>query len=80
VGLFHKIDDAFVITLSKGVFRQVEVYHREQRVYAKHGSGYIRLLGARCTSTPNVSWDELDDPNDLIDKTGGRFGAPQYTH
>lgn len=58
--LFHVIDDAQAILHSKGQYRQVPMYHRGAKVYAKWGASFIRLLGNGCTSHPNVRWDEYE--------------------
>lgn len=58
--LFHVVDGAQAILHSKGVFRQTAVFHREGRIYAKWGGGYVRLGAANSTSVPHVSWRALD--------------------
>lgn len=60
--LFHIIEDAHVILLSKGVFRQAKVYWRGDRLYAGWGSGFIRIGGRGETSCPSVSYETLDLP------------------
>jgi len=57
--LFHAIDDAVVILRSKGVYKQVKAYTRKGYVYAKHGSGFVRLT-KRGTGLPNVNVDDFD--------------------
>ncbi|WP_299663868.1 hypothetical protein [uncultured Ruegeria sp.] len=57
---FTAITDAFGIIYSKGVYRQVPLYIRGERIYAKSGSGFIRLLQGGGTSAPNTKWYELD--------------------
>lgn len=57
---FHKVDEGAVITLSKGVWRQSDLYRRECNLYAKHGAGFIRLFKGGGTSIPTVSWKALD--------------------
>lgn len=56
---FHVIDDAVVILRSKGVYKQVKAYERNDRIYAAYGSGYISLSKSG-TSAPNVSVDEYE--------------------
>ena len=63
--LFHVIDDAQAIVRSRGVYRQVKVYHRGGKVYAGHGNGFIRLHAHNGTSAPNISWVGLDLPSGL---------------
>lgn len=60
--LFHIIDDAVCILRSKGVYKQVKVYHRAGKLYAAHGAGFISLRAQKNTSLPNVLWDDLEVP------------------
>lgn len=39
--LFHKIEGACVVLLSKGVYRQVDAYQRNDELFARWGSGFI---------------------------------------
>lgn len=62
---FTVIDEVNVITVCKGVYRQVAAYRRQKTkgkyyVYAKHGSGYVILYENGTTSNPNIRWDETD--------------------
>lgn len=57
---FTAIPDAQAITLSKGVYRQVPVFQRDSKIYARHGNGFIRLMQGGTSSHPNVRWAELD--------------------
>lgn len=61
--LFHVIEDSAVILRSNGVFKQGKCFSRDGRVYAAHGSGFIKLFKhQKGTSTPRVSWDEVQLP------------------
>ena len=55
--LFHIIEGAQVILRSRGVYFQRELYYRGDRMFAKHGGGYIRLGPDDSTSAPAVSWE-----------------------
>lgn len=69
---FHIIDDHAVILYSKGVYRQVKLYRRENKLYAAHGSGFIQLRGNGGTSNPNISWQDTSYPY-----IKGRLGHPE---
>lgn len=58
--LFHIIEGAQAVLASRGVYRQAPLYRREDRIYAKFGSGFVRLDQCFGTSAPNVSWRSLD--------------------
>jgi hypothetical protein len=58
--LFHRIDDAQCIVRQKGgVFRQAELYRRKDRIYVKHGGGFLRVLApfdqTYGTTSPSVN-------------------------
>jgi len=75
--LFHTINDAQIILYSKGVFKQVSLFHRGEDLFAKHGSGFIRVMRKGDTSAPSVSWIDMSD-HDEIKCDGGRFNAPRW--
>ena len=64
---FSIIPEGQAIINTKGVYRQVAIYQRASSInegrkilYAKFGSGFIRLLQGGATSNPNVRWHEID--------------------
>lgn len=73
--LFHQVDDMQVILRRKGgVFSQAKVYtrsvDRERRLFAGVSGGFVMLLGNGGTSSPDVSWLDLDDPQNRAVKSG----------
>lgn len=75
--LFHCVEDVQCITYFRGVYHQVPVFQRGNRLYAKHGSGFIRLEGNKGTSCPSVMWHDLDS-HVLIRPGESRWVAPTY--
>ena len=57
---FSDIQDGQAITLTGGVYRQVGIAVRDGRIYAKQGSGYVRLSQYGATSSPKVRWHDID--------------------
>lgn len=57
---FHVADEAAVIMRSKGVFRQAKVFLRGKDIYAGHGGGFVRLYKGGGTSSPALSWVDID--------------------
>lgn len=58
---FHKIEEAAVILKGKkGIFRQANVYHRGEHVFAGYGGGFVRLISGGSTTNPDVSWIDLE--------------------
>ncbi|MGB1216148.1 MAG: hypothetical protein ACPG4X_22500 [Pikeienuella sp.] len=57
---FSAIPEGQAIVHSRGVYRQVAIYERAGRVYARYGAGYVKLSQGGSTSHPNVRWAEID--------------------
>lgn len=57
--MFTKVEAAYAIIVSKGVYRQVDVYERGCRLFVKYGSGFIYLAQRNSTSVPGVRCDEV---------------------
>lgn len=72
-GLFHEIIDAQIVIKSKGVCKQVPLFHRGDRIYAKAAGGFIRL-GKEATSHMNWMVDGpivgLNDSDYEFDRVG----------
>jgi hypothetical protein len=68
---FTVIPEGQAIMVNRGVYRQVQVYVRSGKVYARHGSGYVRLIQGGSTSAPNIRWVEIDTPNGEYDERSG---------
>ena len=67
---FSSIDEGQAIVMSKGSYRQVPLYERGGRVYAKYGAGFVRLNKGGSTSNLAVRWSEYDAPNGVITEKG----------
>lgn len=76
--LFHVVEDAIIITRSKGVFKQVKVYRRGDKLFAAHGSGFIAFRQGGNTSHPDVFWVEVEGPGFCISLEGGEFNSPRF--
>ena len=76
---FHKVEDAVIILVSKGTFKQTEVYFRKGYLYAKHGGGFIRLQKhEKGTSCPNVNYDDIHLPFEPAYDEIGRMMLPSH--
>ena len=60
---FTVIPEGHAIVVTRGVYRQVPVYARGEKIYARNGGGYVRLIQGGSTSAPNIRWVEIDTPN-----------------
>ena len=68
--LFHKVEAAQAVLRSKGIYKQVDIYQRNDELFAKWGSGFISLRPRNGTSLPNVSWDVIDGVSYFENATG----------
>lgn len=69
--LFHRIDGAVCVLRSKGLYRQVDVYHWRGAVYVKYDSGFIGLRNVENgTTLPNVRWEHLEGVETKIGRLG----------
>ncbi len=59
MNLFTKIENGFVHLYSKGITKEVPLFVLGDHLYAKYGSGYIRLRGRKGTSVPTVTWEDV---------------------
>ncbi len=57
---FQEVQDGLVITLQKGIYRQSPLFQRDGYVFAKIGSGFVRLFKGGGTSVPTISWKDYD--------------------
>ena len=68
---FTAISEGQGIIHARGVYRQVALFERKGRVYARHGGGYVRLIQGGSTSSPNIRWAEIYTPNGEHDERSG---------
>ena len=63
---FSEIPEGQGIVTAGGVYRQVALFERAdaatgaRRIYAKYGSGYVRLNAGGTSSATRVRWTDLD--------------------
>lgn len=56
--MFVEIPDAIAITRQNGVFRQCKVFKHGERVFVRHGAGFVFIHGGD-TSAPTVRLEEI---------------------
>ena len=78
--LFHIIEGSAVILRSRGTYQQVSAYHRCGEIYAKRGSGFIKLTGKinpgnvfGTTTAPNVHYEHVEGSGIVEEKGKLRF-------
>ena len=64
--LFKPIEGSAVTICRRGIYYQTKVFERGGELYAKYGSGYIRLMKTGWTSHGDVKWTDVDLPVDML--------------
>lgn len=64
--LFTALPGDVAITLTNGVYRQVDLYTYEGRVFAKHGNGFIALRADGSTTLPRTRVMKHTIPEDRL--------------
>lgn len=59
MGLFSEVMGEVAVIIEGGVYKQVPLYVRDGYIYAKVGSGYIRLYQSGETSKPKCRLDTM---------------------
>ncbi len=59
--LFHIIEDSFAIIRCKGVWKQVKLFHKNGKLFAQYGNGFIKLYKYG-TSRPDIFVEDLITP------------------
>lgn len=57
---FTQIPGAVALIHARGTYRQADLYARGDRVYAKVGTGLIKLGISGATPAPTTRWSEYD--------------------
>lgn len=60
MSFFSIIEHGRAIIHCRGVYRQVPIYSRAGKIYAKYGGGLVKLAQGGSSSAPNVRWAEID--------------------
>ncbi len=57
---FKEVKGAYAITRSRsGLFRELVIYTYKKELYAKSGSGFVKLYANYCTSSDTVKWGKI---------------------
>ena len=70
---FKRREGDFAITVSNGVYKQVDVYEREGLLYAKEGSGFVQLIYDGSTTKSKTRLDLLSVETPLAMSWTGRI-------
>lgn len=59
-----------VLLKAGGVYKHADLAVREEIVYAKHGTGFVRLNSDHTTTKNKQWWDDLECEADIVSKYG----------
>lgn len=77
MGFFQQIEGEAAVIVERGVYRQVDVYQRDGYLYAKFGSGFVRLYADGSTTKAHCRLDTLSFEGALYKDALGRLcGSP----
>lgn len=85
MSFFKQVEGEAAILVNNGVFSQVDLYSRDGYLYAKHGSGFVRLYADGSTSKAKLRLDFMSFDETLYRDpmgrlcTGGIVGAKRLT-
>lgn len=78
MNFFTRVEDGHVIVRRGGVYRQADLFHRKEKLFARIGGGFIRLAAGGATSVTAVSWLEIDCGDaSYIEKNGAIAYVPE---
>lgn len=77
VSFFREVEGEAAIVVHNGVYRQVPVYTRDGYLYAKVGSGFVRLNADGSTTKHQVRLDFLSWTGPLHKDNLGRLCLPE---
>lgn len=69
MGLFQHVEGETAIIVERGVYRQVDVYIRDGILYAKSGSGFIKLNADGSTTKSHARLETLTWDGSPLAKT-----------
>jgi len=70
---FTAIPDAKAVIHRGGIYKEVDLFHMNQEIYAKKGSAYIKLHHNRATSRRATYWKTLHIPEGVIGTRQEKF-------
>lgn len=75
MGLFKHLEGQVAILVEGGVYKQAELFSRDGYLYAKAGSGFVRLYADGSTTKAKCRIDALHFDKALFQDKFGRLGS-----
>lgn len=73
MSFFKQVEGEAAILVNNGVFSQVDLYSRDGYLFAKHGSGFVRLYADGSTSKAKLRLDFMSYGGHLCRDSLGRL-------
>lgn len=70
---FSKLEGDIAVLQQNGVYHQCDLYTFQGGLFAKLGSGFVRLKGSGGTSKPNVMLNHIETEKELWSDQFGRL-------
>lgn len=75
--VFKQLEGDIITLRQKGVFKQTDLYARGKELFARHGSGFVRIYENGSTSVAGLLWDGLQTERFT---TADKFGRLEVEH
>jgi len=79
MSFFKQVEGEAAILVNNGVYTQVDLYTRDGYLFAKHGSGFVRLMADGSTSKAKLRLDFMSWEGGLHRDSLGRLCSPEKT-
>lgn len=73
MSFFQQVEGEAAVLVENGVYRQCDLYARDGYLYAKVGSGFVRLMADGATTKAKCRLDHLSWTGELRRDTLGRL-------
>jgi hypothetical protein len=76
MSFFQQVEGEAAVLVENGVYRQCDLYTRDGYLYAKVGSGFVRLMADGATTKAKLRLDHMSWTGDLKRDPLGRLCTP----
>lgn len=76
MSFFQQVEGEAAVLVENGVYRQCDIYTRDGYLYAKVGSGFVRLMADGSTTKSRLRLDFMSWTGDLRRDGLGRLCTP----
>ena len=73
--LFSRVEGGQVIIAERGLYRQVDLYKQDGRLYAALKDSFVRLYGGYSTTAKHIRWVTIDGVDCVATYDGVRIAS-----